>query len=108
MTRRILLIIGGLVAGVAVLVVAGVAVMSMVTDETPRISTAELRGIPPIALVWADRDRAQYTASGDLYVLRADEAEPRRVRAWPSKWVNGKAYGTYAASWSSDRKRIAL
>lgn len=106
MTRRILLIIGGVLAGVAVVVAAGVAVMSIVTDETPRISTAELRGIPPIALVW--RYRAEDTGSGDLYVVRADESEPRRVRAWQARFREGQAYGTYAASWSPDRRQIAL
>jgi Tol biopolymer transport system component len=107
MTSRPLLITG-LAASVATLAVAGVALLSLATDERPRISTAELRGIPPIALVWADRERAQHSGSGDLYVVRADEAEPRRIRAWQARFRDDQAYGTYAASWSPDRRQIAL
>ena len=107
MTRRVLFV-GGVAAGVALLASAGVATLSTLGNEEARISTSELRRLPPIALVWADRDRAQGNASGDLYVVRADEAEPRRVLAWPARFVNGKPYGAYEARWAPDRRRIAL
>ena len=67
MTRRVLFV-GGVAAGVALLASAGVATLSTLGNEEARISTSELRRLPPIALVWADRDRAQGNASGDLYV----------------------------------------
>ena len=78
-------------------------------DGQGRITRAELRGYPPIALVWAKRRRASYTGSGDLYVVRADGTGLHRLKAWPElAYKNGLVYGTRDARWSPDHKLILL
>jgi Tol biopolymer transport system component len=72
---------------------------------------AELRDEPPIVLVMADVNRAGYARSGDLYVTRGGVTTLRRLRGWPPLTRLGpheSVYGTYAASWSPDRRQIAL
>lgn len=107
------LVVAGLVVGVTILGGAGWAIVSTVVNEPSRVSTAELRELPPIGLVWANRGRAQATAAGDVYVVRADARAARRV--WRSKspydasgaLISG-VYGAYDAAWSPSGGRIAL
>jgi Tol biopolymer transport system component len=75
-----------------------------------KIRAQELRRYPPIALVLADRNRADTTASGDLYTVHADGSGLRRLKAWTdySTAPDGHVYGTYEARWSPDRRLIAL
>jgi dipeptidyl aminopeptidase/acylaminoacyl peptidase len=75
-----------------------------------KIQAQELRRYPPIALVLGDRNRANSTASGDLYTVRADGSGLRRVKAWTdyNAAPDGHVYGTYEARWSPDRRLIAL
>ena len=78
-------------------------------DRSPTIGSEELQDQPPIAIVWARSQRARNTGSGDLYVVRADGAEPRIVRKWPElSDSEGRAYGISNAHWSPDRRQIGL
>jgi dipeptidyl aminopeptidase/acylaminoacyl peptidase len=99
---------GALTAGVLVLVVAGVSIWLIAARDTPQIPTGELRHYPPVALVWADRQRAKSYGAGDLYVVRMDGTGLRRLKAWPQEIRTGSTYGIYDAKWSPDRKHIAL
>jgi Tol biopolymer transport system component len=103
----------------AVLVAAGgLAVWWFAARETGSTSVARhtgsatveaLRGYPPIVVVWGQRARTDYTASGDLYVVHA-KTGIRRVKAWrPLSGRTGQLYGTFPeARWSPDRKQIAF
>jgi dipeptidyl aminopeptidase/acylaminoacyl peptidase len=75
-----------------------------------RISPEELRHYPPIVVLWAASDRAEHTASGDLYVVRPSRAGARRVKGWKPYYesLRDGPYGAYDARWSRDRKLIAL
>lgn len=101
-------VVGALAAGVLVLVVAGATIWLIAARDTPQIPSGELRDYPPIALVWAERQRATSFGSGDLYVVRMDGTGLRRLKAWPQEIRTGRTYGTFDAKWSPDRKHIAL
>ena len=101
-------VVGAVAAAVLVLAVAGGAVWLIAPRDTPQIPIGELRDYPPIALVWAERQRAKSYGSGDLYVVRMDGTGLRRLKAWPQEIRTGRTYGTFDAKWSPDRKHIAL
>ena len=63
---------------------------------------------PPILLVAGDRQHADGTASGDVYVVRADGTGLRRLHAWPHAIKDGHVYGAYSARWSPDGRAIGL
>jgi Tol biopolymer transport system component len=99
----------GLAASVGVVIaVTGVgwATWTGTARATAQIGEAELRAYPPIVLVWGPC--CEGTQAGDLYVVRGDGSEPRRLRNWGPFGVEGKAYGAYLALWSHDRTSIAL
>ncbi len=98
------------VAAVVVLAGAGLGIWWVWTRGPDSISAEELREYPPIVFVWAEGNRAETTGSGDLYVARADGTRVRRVKAWTTHQgrPDGHVYGTYDASWSPDRRLIAL
>jgi Tol biopolymer transport system component len=79
-------------------------------EEPDRISAGELRKYPPILVVWADNDRAEHTAAGDLYVVHPDGARTRRIFAWKPYYESRRdgVYGAYDARWSPDRKLLAV
>jgi Tol biopolymer transport system component len=81
-----------------------------VQRKPERISPEELRRYPPILVLWAASDRAEHTASGDLYVVRPSRAGARRVKGWKPYYESRRdgPYGAYEARWSPDRKLIAL
>jgi Tol biopolymer transport system component len=62
----------------------------------------------PIVLVAGDAHHASYSASGDIYTVRADGSGLRRVRAWPHVFSDGDVYGAYEAQWSPDGNAIWL
>jgi dipeptidyl aminopeptidase/acylaminoacyl peptidase len=94
--------------------VVGVAAFGLwraLSGGRAEFSMAELRNESPIVLVMADAHRAGYASSGDLYVTRHGITALRRLRGWPplTRLRAGQSvYGTYAARWSPDRRRIAL
>ena len=100
-----------LVLGLAVVVV-GVAALGLwraLSGGRAKFSMAELRDEPPIVLVMADVNRAGYARSGDLYVTRDGVTTLRRLRGWRPLTRLGpheSVYGTYAASWSPNRRQI--
>ena len=99
----------GLAASVAVVLsvaAAGWVTLTGAAGATAQISDEELRAYPPIVLVWGPC--CEGTQAGDLYVVRGDGTEPRRLRHWGPFGVDGKAYGAYLALWSHDRTSIAL
>jgi WD40 repeat protein len=98
-------------ATVLVLAAAGLTGAWLTLGREPDgISAAELREYPPIVVVWADKDRAEHTESGDVYVVRPEGGGARRVRAWKpySESRQDGVYGAYDARWSPDRKLLAL
>ncbi len=97
-------------AAALALVVAGVgvAIWWTASREEAHITSGELRAYPSLALVWAEKRHVSTTATGDLFVVRADGTGLRRLKAWPEQLKDGHAYGTAAARWSPDGKQIAL
>jgi Tol biopolymer transport system component len=87
---------------------AGLTTWRLAAREGESIGSEELRAYSPIVLVAAKRNRVIQAASGDLYRIRADGTGFQRLRAWSPEYRYGRAYGTYDARWSPDRKEIAL
>ena len=91
-----------------VLAGAGIAVWAIDGHGPTQITSEELRGYPQLAVVWGKSSHVSSTATGDLYVVRPDGTGLRRLKDWPDRLKDGRAYGTADAHWSPDGKRIAL
>lgn len=93
---------------VVVAAVAGLLAWQSTGGDSGRISSEELGGLPTIVFTWAQRQRATMHGAGDLYLVRADETEPRLLRRWPGQLRDLQVYGAGSVGWSPDRKQIAL
>jgi Tol biopolymer transport system component len=104
MSMRSRLALVSLIAVVAV--AAAAAAWLALRDGNDEIPASELSAYPDIVLIWGPSDSV--TATGDLYVVRADGAGARLLRKWGEYGEEDRPYGLYNALWSPDRKAIAM
>ena len=98
-------------AAIAVLTTVGVLAWRAAGDPGgSRLSQDELDALSPVVFVWAERQRAKSSASGDLYAVDPGERYPRALRTFAGlgSSAEGVPYGVFDASRSPDGKRIAL
>lgn len=109
MSRRAGLLAVALLVGAAAL---GVVLWVAARDDSDEdglaetIGFEELRRYPPIAFAWAPERWATSTATGDLYVVRADGSALRRLASWPRRFTDSP-FGVNDVHWSPDGREIA-
>lgn len=99
-----------LAATAAVTTLGVLAWKAAVEPGESEVSQEELDALPPVVFIWAERQRAKGTASGDLYAVDPGESSARELRTFPGlgSAADGVPYGVFDASRSPDGKRIAL